>query len=140
MNAKKLSLIIAGIGLAISIYLTILRYTSALPLVCPNNGIINCAHVLTSQYSTIFGVPNAVLGIVFFVAEMFVIMKYFGTEEMLLLNAIGLLFVLYYMFAEYVLSSICIFCTGVHICVLALLIISIKHYGKHDNRVSASTS
>ncbi len=130
LNAKKIALTIAIIGLLISVYLTIIRYSSALPLACPNKGIINCANVLNSQYSTILGVPNAVLGMLFFIAEILVILKYFGKEEMLLLNGIGIIFVAYFMLAEYVLGSICLFCTGVHISVIALLLISIKYQGK----------
>jgi uncharacterized membrane protein len=49
---------------------------------------------------------------------------------------VGILFVVYYLLVEYTLSSICIFCTGVHVCVLALLVMSIKYYGK----TPASTS
>lgn len=130
LNAQKVALAIAAIGLLISIYLTIIRYSSILPLACPDKGVIDCANVLNSQYSVIFGVPNAVLGLVFFIVDLYVIKKYFGKEEMLLVNAIGLVFVIYYMLAEYTLGSICIFCTGVHICVITLLIISIKYYGK----------
>lgn len=130
LNAKNIALSIAVIGLLISTYLTITHYSSVLPLACPDRGIINCANVLNSQYSAILGVPLAVLGILFFVAEILVIMTYFGKEEMLLFNGIGILFVVYFLLIEYVLSSICIFCTGVHVCILALMIISIKYYGK----------
>ncbi len=127
MNAKKVALIIAIIGLLISIYLVILRYTSILPLDCPDKGIINCSNVLNSKYSTILGVPNAVLGLVFFVAEIIAIEKYFGKDEMLLLSSIGLVFVAYFILAEYMIGNICLFCTGVHACTLALFLISIKY-------------
>lgn len=130
LNAKKIAQIIAIIGLLISIYLTILRYTSILPLACPDKGIINCANVLNSKYSTILGVPNAVLGLVFFIAELFAIEKYFGKDEMLLLSGIGMIFVLYYILAEYTLGNICLFCTGVHACTLALFLISVKYKEK----------
>jgi uncharacterized membrane protein len=130
LNVKKTALAIAVIGLLISVYLTITHYSSALPLACPDKGIINCANVLNSQYSTIFGVPNAVLGIVFFIIDALVIMRYFAKEEMLLVNGVGIVFVLYYLLVEYTVGSICVFCTGVHVCVLALLIISIRYYGR----------
>ncbi len=130
LNAQRIALAIAVIGLLISVYLTILRFSSILPLECPDKGIIDCANVLNSQYSTILGIPNAVLGMVFFIVDIFVIARYFGKEEMLLVNGIGAVFVLYFIMAEYVLGSICIFCTGVHLCIIALLIISIKYSGK----------
>ncbi|MHB1830744.1 MAG: vitamin K epoxide reductase family protein [Candidatus Micrarchaeaceae archaeon] len=129
MKVKQVALAIAIIGLMISSYLTLTRYTS-LSLACPDTGVINCANVLSSQYSTIFGIPNAVLGIVFFAIDAFVIWRYFGKDQMIIINGVGLAFVLYYITAEFLLKSICIYCTGVHICVLALLSISIKYYGK----------
>ena len=129
MRARQAALAIAIIGLMISSYLTLTRYTS-ISLACPDTGVINCANVLSSQYSTILGVPNAVLGIVFFAIDLFVIWRYFGRAQMVMINGIGLAFVLYYITAEFLLRSICIYCTGVHICVLALLFISIKYYGR----------
>lgn len=130
MNAKKIATIIAIIGLLISVYLTLIRYTNVVPLDCPDKGIINCANVLNSKYSTILGVPNAVLGLVFFAAELLVIKKYFGKDEMLLFNGIGMVFVAYYLLSEYMIGNICLFCTGVHACVLALFIISLLHKDK----------
>ena len=120
---------IGAIGLLISIYLVLVTYSAA-PLVCPDKGVINCENVLTSQYAKIFGVPNVLLGIVFFVAELAAIKLYFGKDQLIVYNALGIAFVAYYIFAEYMVGSICIFCTGVHICVLSLLLISIKGYGK----------
>ena len=130
MNAKKVALVIAAIGLLISIYLVILRYTSILPLDCPDKGIINCSNVLNSKYSTILGVPNAVLGLVFFIAELIVIEKYFGKDEMLLLSSIGMVFVAYFVLSEYIIGNICLFCTGVHASTLALFLMSIKYKEK----------
>ena len=127
MRITKAANIIAVIGLAVSIYLTLLRYTTAIPLVCPTSGVINCESVLTSQYSTLFGIPNAALGIVFFAAELLAIRWYFGKEQFLVLNGLGLAFVFYYIAGEYVLKSICIYCTTVHICVVVLLIIAVKY-------------
>lgn len=120
---------IAAVGLLISIYLVLVTYSAA-PLVCPDKGIINCENVLTSQYSRILGVPNVILGIVFFVAEIAAIRLYFGKDPLIVYNAMGMAFVAYYIFAEYMVKSICIFCTGVHVCVLSLLIISILGYRK----------
>ena len=130
MKITSVAYVFAVIGLLVSVYLTLVRYTSVVPLACPSSGVINCENVLSSQYSTIFGIPNAVLGMVFFVAEIIAIRMYFKTDYFLMLNGIGLAFVLYYVTAEYVLSSICLFCTAVHVCVLALLAIAIKYSGK----------
>lgn len=126
---KSIAVAISVIGLLLSAYLTIV-YLFPGTLACPSKGVIDCVDVLTSQYSTIFGIPNAVLGMVFFIAETAVVVRYFGKDQMVVMNGVGMAFVLYYIYAEYMLRSICIYCTGVHICVAALLIISIKWYGK----------
>ena len=55
-----------------SIYLTLTHYTKVVALVCSNNGAINCEKVTTSPQSMVFGIPVAVLGLVFFVS-MFVL-------------------------------------------------------------------
>ena len=129
LHAKTAALAMSVIGIVISAYLTLIRYTST-PVACPDTGIINCGTVLSSQYSTIFGVPNAVLGIVFFAIEIIFVYKYFGREQMLLLNGVGLAFVLYFISTEYVLKAICIYCTAVHLCVIGLLAISLKYQDK----------
>ena len=129
INAKNLALAIAAFGLLVSIYLTIARFTNA-TVACPDNSVINCSNVLNSQYSTILGIPNAVLGIMFFVLDIWAVMKYFGKDQMIILNAIGFAFVLYYVFTEYLLKSVCIYCTSVHVSVILLLMISIKYYGR----------
>jgi uncharacterized membrane protein len=58
--------LIAG-GLAVSIYLTITHYTTAVRLACSASGVIDCQKVTTSPQSFIAGVPVAVLGVAFFV-------------------------------------------------------------------------
>lgn len=121
---RNLSVLFAAIGLAISIYLTIVHYTS-LQLACPDTGIINCENVLTSQYSMILGIPIAILGIVFFAAELFVILVVKDNDYFIALSGIGIAFVMYYIYSEYKVGSICIYCTAVHICTAALLVLSI---------------
>src|SRR5580658_7780315 len=55
-------------GLSVSIYLTVAHYGSGITLACPDSGIIDCQKVTTSPQSMIFGIPVAVLGVVFFAA------------------------------------------------------------------------
>jgi len=130
LKAKDIALAVAAIGLVFSIYLSIVHYLPT-TLACPDKGIINCASVLTSQYAELFHViPIAFLGVVFFVAEIMVIRMYFGKDEMILWNGMGLAFVFYFMFTEYAVGAICIYCTCVHICVITLLALSILYHGK----------
>ncbi len=129
VSIKKIAFAIAIIGLITSTYIEVVRLTS-IQIACPENSLINCNDVLNSKYSTIFGVPNSLLGIIFFLLEVIVISKYFGKDQMLILNCIGITFVAYYIFTEYLLGRICEYCTIVHASVILLLAISIIKYGK----------
>lgn len=129
LNAKNAAYAISAVGLAISIYLVILHYTALVPA-CPETGVINCENVLTSSYAEIFGIPVADMGLIFFIMEFAAVRVYFGKDPLIMLNIVGFAFLFYFWFAEYTLRSICIYCTGVHICVILLLILSIKGFKK----------
>ncbi len=127
---KRLSqarIALAIIGLLASIYLS---YSAAfdVPVACPTVGILNCGSVLSSVYANTFGIPNGYLGVLFFLG-VFVLIYLKKPAPLAALNAIGIGFVLYFIRAEYVLGSICIYCTLVHICTIALLAISIYEIG-----------
>ena len=66
--ARLGSLIVALAGLAVSAYLTVEHYSSSTTLACPETGVVNCVKVTTSSYSTLVGVPVALLGLLFFAA------------------------------------------------------------------------
>jgi uncharacterized membrane protein len=53
-------------GAAVSLYLTIAHYNAHLALACPSTGVVNCQQVTTSSYSSLFGVPVALLGLTYF--------------------------------------------------------------------------
>ena len=122
------SFVLTLIGLGLSIYLTISHYTDQAALFCQQNSVVNCLKVTTSPESEIFGIPVAVLGLVFFV-PMTVLNSPWGWRSPLPVVrwlrlagvAVGLIFVVYLVSAELVLiGSICEYCTGVHIVTLAL--------------------
>jgi uncharacterized membrane protein len=119
------SIFFTAVGLIVSVYLTIVHYYPSVPLVCSTTGIINCNNVLTSQYSVILGIPLAVLGVVFFLAELAVILILKNNEAFIMLSGIGLAFVAYGIYSEYAVGSICEYCTTVHFCTIALFIIAV---------------
>jgi uncharacterized membrane protein len=122
------SIVLAVVGLAISVYLTIEHFTSSTTLACPDTGALNCLKVTTSEQSAVFGIPVAVLGLVYFVAMLAVSPAPLWRSKLpairygrLALAAIGVLFVFYLVFAEmFTLNAICLWCTGVHILAVAL--------------------
>lgn len=111
-------LILAAVGLADSAYLTINSLFSKVPLVCPTVGIINCGLVTSSKYAHVFGIPVALLGLLWF-AAMFVLgiaRPSFAVYVLLPLWIAGIVMVGYLVYAEFLLHAICLYCTLAHIC------------------------
>jgi uncharacterized membrane protein len=124
-------LVLAVAGLAVSVYLSYEHLTSSTTLACPDTGAINCAKVTSSEYSTIVGIPVALLGLGFFV----VLLPLLATRAWeassrwvhlarLVLVGGGLAFVLYLVWAElFAIRAICLWCTGVHLVTAALFVL-----------------
>jgi uncharacterized membrane protein len=126
-----IGLILCGLGLGVSIYLTYAHY-SATPLdACPDKGIINCAKVTTSVYSHILGVPVAVLGLVFFVGMIPLQLPAAWRSRWwpirygrLGASVIGVGMILWLVYAElFKLDSICLYCTSVHVLTFLLFVV-----------------
>jgi uncharacterized membrane protein len=126
-----LTLAIAVAGFCIAAYLTYEHFSGSTSLACPDTGRINCAKVTSSQYSTVLGVPVAVLGLLFF-ATMIALMspqawrsrRQGVTWSRWIGVTLGLLFVFYLVWAElYQVGSICLWCTAVHALTFVLFVI-----------------
>ncbi len=132
---KKLQaamLLLVAIGIIDSAYLAYSHYNGT-PVACPESGIIDCGKVLGSAYSTILGMPLGLLGLIFFVIELFALGRT-SYENLVLLNVIGIAFVFYLLYAEYALGAICIYCTLVHVVVALLLAFSVYGYLNEKKR------
>jgi uncharacterized membrane protein len=122
------SFLITLVGLGISIYLTIEHYDAKLTLACPESATINCAKVTTSKWSHVGPVPVALLGLIFFVGMAILCSPpawRFGVLDRLrvLGVAVGAVSVVYLVYVElFRVNAICLWCTGVHLCTLALLV------------------
>jgi uncharacterized membrane protein len=122
------SFVLAILGLAVSIYLTIDHYTSIAPLACPENATINCVKVTTSTYSKLAGVPVALLGLLFYVAMVVLCSPWLWRARQAWLTQVrigaastGVLFVFYLIWAElFQIQAICLWCTSVHVITVAL--------------------
>lgn len=127
-GANRWRLILAGLGLLDSAYVTVVHYISAVPLACPETGIINCAQVLTSPQSVVLGLPLGVWGVVWFLVLGALVLRAGRTGDGAALPrrlwvVVGMLAVVYFVYLELaVIGKICIFCTGVHLIVVALFI------------------
>ncbi len=121
---------LTGIGLGISVYLTLVHY-SHVPLLCHTSGIINCVDVVTSPQSVALGLPLAVWGMLWFVvAAVLAVWTAVGgpaaatrlRPPRLAWSVVGALAVVYFVYLELiVIGHICLWCSGVHLIVLTLL-------------------
>jgi uncharacterized membrane protein len=125
--------IVAGIvlcvaGLAVSGYLTIEHFDTSVALACPETSRINCQKVTTSQYSTLLGVPVALLGLGYFVIAALLMSPAAWrssraglSRARLAWSGLGMLMVIYLVWAEFFgANAICPWCTGVHAITLLL--------------------
>jgi uncharacterized membrane protein len=119
-------------GLAISTYLTIVHFDTAVVLTCPaTGGVINCAKVTTSAQSHFLGMPVAVLGLANYLAMTILNSpwvwkrpeRWIATARFVL-AFIGMAFVLWLIAAEVlIIGNICLWCTAVHLVTFTLLVV-----------------
>ncbi len=123
-----LAAVVALIGLADSVYLTIQHFTGE-PVPC--NLISNCEKVLTSQYAEIFGIPTAAFGAAaYFLAFSLAVMAAYGNRSMWTifgaLVAVMTIFTIYLIYLQaFVIEAFCQFCLISAASTLTLFIIFI---------------
>lgn len=122
------SLIVSLIGLGVSIYLTIEHFSSSPTFACPESSTINCLKVTTSRWSHVGPVPVAVLGLIFFAVMTALCLpiawRIRKLDAVRLIGATtGVVVALILVYIELIrVDAICLYCTAVHICSLALLV------------------
>jgi uncharacterized membrane protein len=125
-----LGLSLAGLG--VSIYLTIIHFTSPKLLLCSANGTINCEKVLSSPEAMVFGVfPVAVLGLAFYVFMVAINSPGAWRSPLPVIwwvrlggAVAGMGFVLYLIYVELVqVGNICLWCTSVHVITFLLFVL-----------------
>lgn len=126
MTWQKLAVVASVAGLAISIYLTVVHY-STIPLACPANAVVNCEQVLSSRYAVIgdSGLPTSAAGIAWFlVSAALALLR--RRRALLAWSSIGLLTVLVLVYIEIVkLGAVCIWCTAAHAMVLLIFLVTL---------------
>jgi len=132
MRWQLLALAASVAGLGVSIYLTVVHYSS-IPLACPATAQINCEQVLSSAYGVIGGsaVPTSAAGIVWFAASALLAAgRLSGRTELarpqLVWSALGLLTVLFLVYLEIVqLGAVCVWCSTAHVLVLVIFLVAL---------------
>ncbi len=126
--ARTSSLALSSAGLAVSAYLTLEHYSSSTTLACPETGVVNCVKVTTSSYSSLAGVPVALLGLLFFAAMTVLCAPAawrasspWVDRARLAGSLTGVVMVVYLVWAElFRIDAICLWCTVVHAITVAL--------------------
>ncbi|MGN6753712.1 MAG: vitamin K epoxide reductase family protein [Intrasporangium sp.] len=124
------SLVLVVIGLLTSIYLTYEHFTDNATLACTANGVIDCVKVTSSQWSKLFGIPVAVLGLAFFVVLAGLCWPSVWRRGEAWLDwarlgwlTVGIVMVAYLVWAEVAkIHAICLWCTVVHVTTFLLWI------------------
>ena len=115
-------------GLLISGYLTYEHFTASTTLACSDTGVINCLKVTTSAQSKVFGIPVALLGLLYFVVMVpaSLPIAWRMPEPMIrrgrvIASLVGVVFVFYLLYAElFIIDNICLWCTAVHAITIGL--------------------
>ena len=126
--------LLALAGLGVSVYLTVVHFTeSSLAGCSETKGLVDCTKVTTSPQSYVFGIPVAVLGLAFYGFVVAIISPWAwraARREIHLLRIVSLVagigFVLYLLYAElFIIGSICLYCTGVHVITFVLFALTL---------------
>lgn len=106
--------ILSVIGLGDASYLTMEHVRGAVPLCI---GVSGCAVVTTSSYSSIAGIPVAILGALFYLAIFIGTIAYFDTKNSKILRytarltPLGFLFSLWFLYVQaFILHAFCTWC------------------------------
>lgn len=120
-SKKTINTILAIFGVGISLYLTYVKLSSD-PFIC---GFGDCGTVQHSKYGSMFGIPVAVLGVVYYFALLTLIQTQKRKLEMYWLIW-GVLFSSYLTFIElFVLKAICGWCV---VSFINILVITTVHF------------
>ena len=113
------------LGLAATLYLTVIHYSASSPFGCPQTIQVNCTKVLTSPQSVWWGLPVSLYGGLWFLTGLLLPGKTRPFLPYLVWTWLtaGVLAVLFLMYQEFwVIQTICLWCTLLHLVILALFI------------------
>jgi len=110
-NKFKVIISLVFFGILDTAYLTWEHYSNSIPP-CSTNIFIDCGKVLNSQYSVVFGIPLALVGLVNYLVLMgFVVLSIKAGKKIfrylsLLQTLVGLVVSVYLMYLQFILSGL----------------------------------
>ncbi|HVT66444.1 MAG TPA: vitamin K epoxide reductase family protein [Trebonia sp.] len=131
---QLVTFVLALVGLAVSAYETWAHFNGNHLAGCPiGGGTFNCGAVITSPQSMVFNViPVAILGLAFYVVAVPLFtpwawrLPWRQVHQLRLASVIvGMGFVVYLIYAELQIGSVCEYCTGVHVVTFLLFCITV---------------
>lgn len=125
MKSKKIILLILSLaGFFDASYLTILHYKNIIP---PCTIALGCETVLTSRFSTILGIPVALIGSLYFVVLIFLILnpKFFRYFKLFAFAGV-IASAIFFSIQAFILHAFCQYCLLSEIIILAILILSFR--------------
>jgi uncharacterized membrane protein len=137
-KTRRLLLAFALLGLAASSWSSYVHYSlltkPGYTSFCDVSGAISCTQAYLSQYGSLWGVPVALAGVLFFTTVLLIVFlagqrTVKGRENVpayvFALSTVGLAFVLYLGWASFFkLNTVCLLCATTYVTVIALFIIS----------------
>jgi len=136
-------LLMALLGLGISIYLTVIHYQGVGVAFCSTTGVVNCNLVTSSGNSVLFGskFPITIPGMIWFIVSggmaLIALLAIWRNRREparlrgahLLWGIMGMAFVLYLVYAEIVLlHTLCEWCTVVHLLTFATFLLTLNRW------------
>jgi len=121
-------IVLSFIGFADAAYLTIKHYQGEVP---PCSVLRGCEIVTTSQYASMWGVPVALLGTVYYVCVLLLAFAYLDTKKPVFagyvarLTSIGFGASLYFLYLQlFIIHAICLYCVASALTSIGLFITS----------------
>ncbi len=124
MKLKRIFLLILSIaGFFDASYLTILHYKNIIP---PCTIAKGCETVLTSQFSTILGIPISLIGSVFFlILIILLLLGFFRYFKILILLGV-LISVNLFFIQAFILHAFCQYCLLSEVIILSIFVITLQ--------------
>lgn len=125
-----LTLTLLGIGLVLSMYAVQVEHRATTrrhyKAVCDLNARVSCSKAFTSRYGHHFGISNAHLGILFYIAALVLLLvgKIQIVAWLALFAAIGSIYLAYMLYVK--LKDFCLVCTAIYLVNFALAILLYK--------------
>lgn len=127
-------LTLSAVGIIDSAFLTYEHYARVI-VGCPKSAFIDCGKVTTSVYSEIFGVPLAVLGLIFYLVFYFLHLlnrsrKEISIEFLIFLISSGaFIFSMYFVYLQiFKIGAICIYCMLSAVTSTTIFLISLNYF------------